>query len=589
MDKVLLVQAQTNGQILHEEELPFLVDSGIAEGQARQTVNTHNAAYQAGDLDAYDSDCDEFNTAKAPVQNSNSSAQQDALILSVIEQLKPQVINCTKINLDNKCINDTLTDELEKYKKQVKGLKEGQNVETYNQLYDSIKPIRVRSKEKCDALINQVNQKSVEISGLNTNLKENGLIIAALKDELRKLKGKALVDNNKDKRVRITEPITSSGNTNTQTVSSSNLVSNKPTLSSTGVKRSTSASGSQQSGAVKFGNDHMEKIMGYGDYHITNVMISRVYYVEGLRHKLFSVGQFYYSNLEFAFRQHTCFIHNLEGVDLLTGSRGNNLYTLSLGDMMASSPICLLSKASKTKSWLWHRCLSHLNFGVLNHLARQGLIRGLPKIKFEKDHLCSACSMGKSKKKHYKPKSKDTNQEKLYLLHIDLCSLIRVASVNGKKYILIIFKDYSRFTWVKWLRSKDEALNFIMKFLKMIQMRLKAPQNGVIGRCNRMLIEAARTMQFRTLNSELTPAIICSGLVPNPPPSTSYVPPSRNDWDILFQPLFDDLLNPPPSVDLPAYEVITPIAEVVAPEPAALTSSPSSTTVDQDAPLPSNL
>ncbi|GKD62193.1 hypothetical protein Tco_1299702, partial [Tanacetum coccineum] len=108
-------------------------------------------------------------------------------------------------------------------------------------------------------------------------------------------------------------------------------------------------------GTVKFGNDHVAKIFGYGDYQIRNVTISRVYYVEGLGHNLFSVGQFCDSNLEVAFRQHTCFIQNLEGVDLLTGSRGNNLYTLSLGDMMTSSPICLLSKASKTKSGLWHR------------------------------------------------------------------------------------------------------------------------------------------------------------------------------------------------------------------------------------------
>ncbi|GJY77556.1 retrovirus-related pol polyprotein from transposon TNT 1-94 [Tanacetum coccineum] len=165
---------------------------------------------------------------------------------------------------------------------------------------------------------------------------------------------------------------------------------------------------------------------------IGNVTISRVYYVEGLGHNLFSVGQFCDSNLEVAFRQHTCFIRNLEGVDLLTGSRGNNLYTLSLGDMMASSPICLLSKASKTKSWLWHRRLSHLNFGAINHLARHGLVRGLPKLKFEKDHLCSACAMGKSKKKPHKPKSEDTNQEKLYLLHMDLCGPMHVASVNGK-------------------------------------------------------------------------------------------------------------------------------------------------------------
>nr|GEV07445.1 retrovirus-related Pol polyprotein from transposon TNT 1-94 [Tanacetum cinerariifolium] len=177
--------------------------------------------------------------------------------------------------------------------------------------------------------------------------------------------------------------------------------------------------------------------------------------------------------LEVAFCQHTCFIRNLDGVDLLTGSRGNNLYTLSLQDMMASSPICLLSKASKTKSWLWHHRLTHLNFGAINHLARQGLIRGLPKLKFEKDHLCLAGAMGKSKKKSHKPKSEDNNQEKLYLLHMDLCGPMRVESVNGKKYILVIFDDYSRFTWVKFLRSKDEAPDFIIKFLKMIQVRLK--------------------------------------------------------------------------------------------------------------------
>ncbi|GKD36615.1 integrase, catalytic region, zinc finger, CCHC-type containing protein [Tanacetum coccineum] len=130
-------------------------------------------------------------------------------------------------------------------------------------------------------------------------------------------------------------------------------------------------------GTVKFGNDHVAKIMGYRDYQIRNVTILRVYYVEGLRHNLFSVGQFCDSNLKVAFRQHTCYIRNLEGVDLLNGSRGENLYTLSFGNMMASSPICLLSKASKTKSWLWHRHLSHLNFGAINHLARhEQLMRG---------------------------------------------------------------------------------------------------------------------------------------------------------------------------------------------------------------------
>nr|GEW89361.1 hypothetical protein [Tanacetum cinerariifolium] len=198
-DKVLLVQAQANGQILHEEELAFLADQGITEGQATQTVITHNAAYQADDLDACDSDCGEINAVKvalmanlshygsdalaevhnpdnvdtnminptvqampsfeqsnvvndseteitsdsniilysqyviesqqAAVQNSNSFAQQDVLILSLIEQLKTQVVNCTKINLDNKSVNDTLTAELERYKEKVKVLKEGKNVD----------------------------------------------------------------------------------------------------------------------------------------------------------------------------------------------------------------------------------------------------------------------------------------------------------------------------------------------------------------------------------------------------------------------------------------------------------------------------
>ncbi|GKC78400.1 retrovirus-related pol polyprotein from transposon TNT 1-94, partial [Tanacetum coccineum] len=369
--------------------------------------------------------------------------------------------------------------------------------------------------------------------------------------------------------------------------------------------------------SVKFGNDHVAKIMGYGDYQIGNVTISRVYYVEGLGHNLFSVGQFYDSNLEVAFRQHTCYIRNLQGIDLLTGSRGDNLYTLSLGDMMASSPICLLSKASKTKSWLWHRRLSHLNFGAINHLARYGLVRGLPKLKFEKYHLCSACALGKSTKKPHKPKSEDTNQEKLYLLHMDLCRPMRVASVNGKKYILVIVDDYSRFTWVKCLRSKDEALAFIINFLKMIQRELRqvttkgrlaifigyAPTKKAFRIYNRRIRRIIETIhidfdELTIMASEhsssgpalhdMTPATISSGLVPNPPPSTPFVPPSRADCDILFQPLFDELFNPSPSVNFPALEVVTLIDEVAAPVPAVLTGSPSSTTVDQDAPSPSN-
>ncbi|GJR48798.1 hypothetical protein Tco_1316901 [Tanacetum coccineum] len=201
-EKVLLVQAQAHGQILNEEELAFLADPDIPEGQSTQTVITHNAAYQADDLDAYDSDCDKLNSAKVAlmanlshygsdalvesnvvnhsetkitsdsniipysqyviesqqvtVQNSNSSAQQDDLILSVIEQLKTQVANCTKTNLENKSVNDTLTAELERYKEQVKVLKEGQNVD-------------LRSKDN----VSDTCAQSIEIDLLKQTLSEH--------------------------------------------------------------------------------------------------------------------------------------------------------------------------------------------------------------------------------------------------------------------------------------------------------------------------------------------------------------------------------------------------------------------------------
>ncbi|GJZ04739.1 retrovirus-related pol polyprotein from transposon TNT 1-94 [Tanacetum coccineum] len=171
-------------------------------------------------------------------------------------------------------------------------------------------------------------------------------------------------------------------------------------------------------GTVRFENDQIARIMGYGDYQLGNVIISRVYYVEGLGHNLFSVGQFCDADLEVAFRKNTCFIRNLEGVDLLSGSRDTNLYTISLDDMLKSSPICLLSKASKTKSWLWHRRLSHLNFGTLNKLAKDGLARGIPRLKFQKDHLCSACALGKSKKSSHQPKAEEHKpRETIILLH----------------------------------------------------------------------------------------------------------------------------------------------------------------------------
>nr|GEY17943.1 hypothetical protein [Tanacetum cinerariifolium] len=136
-DKVLLVQVQANGQILHEEELAFLADPGIVEGQATQTVITHNAAYQTDDLDAYDSDYHEINIAKVALMLNLSHYGSDALAESnVVNHSETKltsdrniILYSQHINLDNKSVNDTLIAELERYKEQVKVLKEGQNVD----------------------------------------------------------------------------------------------------------------------------------------------------------------------------------------------------------------------------------------------------------------------------------------------------------------------------------------------------------------------------------------------------------------------------------------------------------------------------
>ncbi|GJR41530.1 retrovirus-related pol polyprotein from transposon TNT 1-94 [Tanacetum coccineum] len=227
-------------------------------------------------------------------------------------------------------------------------------------------------------------------------------------------------------------------------------------------------------GTVRFGNDNFAAITGYGDYIHGNITICHVYYVEGLGHNLFSVGQFCDGDLEVAFRSNTCYVRNLEGDDLLTGGRDSNLYTISISDMAASSPVCLMSKATSTKSWLWHRRLSHLNFGTINDLTRLDLVDGLPKFKYGKDHLCSACERGKSKKASHPPKLVPSDHSKLELLHMDLCGPMRVASINGKRYILVIVDDYSRYTWVYFLRSKDETPEIIKKFIAQAQLNYKA-------------------------------------------------------------------------------------------------------------------
>nr|GEV03792.1 hypothetical protein [Tanacetum cinerariifolium] len=192
-------------------------------------------------------------------------------------------------------------------------------------------------------------------------------------------------------------------------------------------------------GTVRFRNDNFAAIIGYGDYIPGNITIYHVYYAEGLGHNLFSIGQFCDGDLEVAFRSKTCYVRNLKGDDLLTGGHESNLYTISISDMAASLPVCLMSKATSTK--------------------------------------------GKSKKASHPPKFVPSDNSKLELLHIDLCGPMRIASINGKKYILVIVDDYSRYTWVHFLHLKDETLEIIKKFIAQAQLNYKAKAEVVATTC----------------------------------------------------------------------------------------------------------
>nr|GFB36711.1 retrovirus-related Pol polyprotein from transposon TNT 1-94 [Tanacetum cinerariifolium] len=149
-------------------------------------------------------------------------------------------------------------------------------------------------------------------------------------------------------------------------------------------------------GTVKFGNDQIAPILGYGDLVQGAVTIKRVYYFEGLNHNLFSVGQFCDPDLEVAFRKSTCYIYDLKGNDLLTGSCGTDLYSITLQDTNSPNPIFLMAKATSSQAWLWHRRLSHLNFDTINLLSKNDIVVGLLKLKFVKDHFCSSCELGKA-------------------------------------------------------------------------------------------------------------------------------------------------------------------------------------------------
>ncbi|GJW25559.1 putative ribonuclease H-like domain-containing protein [Tanacetum coccineum] len=217
---------------------------------------------------------------------------------------------------------------------------------------------------------------------------------------------------------------------------------------------------------------------------------------------------------------------------LLRIPRQNNMYSFNLENIVPSGGLaCLIAKATIDESNKWHRRLGHVNFKNLNKLVKGNLVRGLPSKIFQNDHTCVACQKGKQHKASCKAKSVSSISHSLQLLHMDLFGPTSVRSLNHKTYCLVITDDFSRFSWVFFLRTKDETSGILKDFIRQIENQLnqkvktircdngtefknrdfiefcgskgikreysnaRTPQqNGVAERKNRTLIEAARTM-----------------------------------------------------------------------------------------------
>nr|GFA31762.1 retrovirus-related Pol polyprotein from transposon TNT 1-94 [Tanacetum cinerariifolium] len=326
-------------------------------------------------------------------------------------------------------------------------------------------------------------------------------------------------------------------------------------------------------------------------------------FIEGLGHNLFSVGQFCDSDLEVAFRRNACFVRNLKGVDLLKGDLSTNLYTINLHEMTSASPICLTAHASSTKLWLWHQRLSHLNFDTINDLARNDLVAGLLKFKYHKEHLCPSCEQGYDlvagllKFKYHKE----------HLLHMDLCGPMRIASINGKRYILVIVDDYSRYTWVNFFRSKDEAPAVIITFLKRITVLFQKPdisflhvfgalcypkndredigKLGAKGDIGFFIGYSADSCAYRIYNRRTkkimeTMNVSFDELSAMAFEQRSSKPGLQCELDLLFKAMYDDYFGGQLSANV---ENVSP-----AQEPQVRQTSTASTTIADNVPIPTN-
>ncbi|GJU11991.1 retrovirus-related pol polyprotein from transposon TNT 1-94 [Tanacetum coccineum] len=179
----------------------------------------------------------------------------------------------------------------------------------------------------------------------------------------------------------------------------------------------------------------------------------------------------------------------LKGNDLLTGSRGIDLYSITFQDTSTPNLICLMAKATSSQAWLWHRRLSHLNFDTINLLSKYDIVTGLPKLKFVKDHFCSSCELGKAKHKSFKTKTTPSSKRRFQILHMNSCGPMRVESFN----------EQFELKKAQYFLNKTLHAYFVQEGIEHQTSTTRTPeQNSVVKRRNRTLVKAARTMLSAT-------------------------------------------------------------------------------------------
>jgi len=283
-------------------------------------------------------------------------------------------------------------------------------------------------------------------------------------------------------------------------------------------------------GRVTVGDNTKGKILGVGDVgNGTSPLIENVFLVDNLKHNLLSISQLCDKGYRVIFESSKCLIENVCNNEVVFfGDRSENVYTIDIEKLTCKNQ-CL--SALNDDSWLWHRRLGHASMHLLSKLSKKEVVRGLPNLPFQKDKICDACQFGKQVRSSFKSILEISTTRPLQLLHMDLFGPSRTTSLGGKHYAFVIVDDFSRYTWVIFLATKEEALKTFSYFCKRVQNEqgylittiksdhggefdndafeilcnengykhnFSAPrtpqQNGVVERKNRILQEMARSM-----------------------------------------------------------------------------------------------